>query len=188
MEFTRWLAHSDRKPFLVVRINPSGVDAMNSELMQHGFRTTSTSKRQLVDTVKLTMQAEPQLLAALPLLEQLKLFREEMTPQLNVVYKGATGKGEHDDLADAAALCLTCDSWLPPPITASFKRPDGLPSLSANSPKGFHERLVVGSDADISTLLEHLGVEIKPFDLCDEWQPVIIENGVPVWTAAEGEQ
>ena len=145
-EFTRWLGECDRKQFLAIRINPTGIDARGAEQMQHGYRTTETSKIQLVNTMKLYLAHEPQLLGFQLLLDQMQIFREELTAQGRTKIKGAVGRNAHDDMVIAAGLCFICDQWNPARRRRGQGKDDGLPPISQDNPAGHYARMVQAAD------------------------------------------
>lgn len=115
-QFCEILAETDRESFLYWRKDPTRTSAGTVYQKAYGWRTTMTTKRNLVTMLQDKLENEIGIFTDALLLHEMSIFKEELTDQHQVKYPGATGGDKnHDDVVIAASLALWADADMPLP-------------------------------------------------------------------------
>lgn len=112
--FVEDLKETDRRSCLYWRPNPDRSRTHDTYQHTFGWRTTRSTKRNLVEMLREKMELEPDIFTIKELVDELRIFQEAVTDGGDTVYPGAPASdGSHDDVVIASALALYCDYDMP---------------------------------------------------------------------------
>jgi hypothetical protein len=104
------LARTDRVNCLYIRPDAKRTDIRGETGERYGWEMTAGTKRMLIHKIQEKLHYEPELFSDALLLREMQVFRSvQSAPDRDPTYRGAMGKGQHDDIVIAFGLALWAD-------------------------------------------------------------------------------